>query len=617
MRRTTVDGGGRDERTGAPAGAHGGSPGWARAYPPQSLRDHVLLADGERGALLGPRGEVAWMCAPRWHDDAVFATLIGGAGVYALTPRGRFVGGGAYEPGSLVWRRRWITATGVTECREALARPGEPGRVVLLRRTHAQEGPAHLDVVLHPAAGYGRAPLTGAHRDEAGVWTARSGDLWLRWTGAGDARIADPDGAGERFLARLDLPPGARHDLVLELGTGPLPDTPPPDPDRAWAATSAAWADTPSMTHTIAPADARHAFAVMRGLTGAGGGMVAAATTSLPERAEEGRNYDYRYVWIRDQCYAGQAAAAAGAYELLDDAVRFVTARLHQDGPRLAPAYTPDGGPIPGERRLNLPGYPGGYDVIGNKVRGQFQLDAFGEALLLLAAAARHGRLDRDGLTAAATAADAVGRRRDEPDAGIWELSPRRWTHSRLTCVAGLRALAAAVPHDSRTGEWTGLAESLLAATTAEALHPDGHWQRSPDDPAPDAALLLPPIRGALPASDPRTRATLRVYRERLTDDHFAYRFRHDSRPLPEAEGAFVLCGFLMALAEHQQGNGIAAHRWFERNRSACGVAGLFAEEYDVAQRQQRGNIPQAFVHALLLESAARLTTPYGEDHQA
>ena len=124
--------------------------------------------------------------------------------------------------------------------------------------------------------------------------------------------------------------------------------------------------------------------------------MVAAATTSLPERAEAGRNYDYRYVWIRDQCYAGQAAAAAGAPALLDDAVRFVTARILDHGPDLKPAYTTQGAAVPDQRTLDLPGYPGGKNLIGNWVNQQFQLDAFGESLLLLAAAGRADRLDTD-----------------------------------------------------------------------------------------------------------------------------------------------------------------------------------------------------------------------------
>ncbi|HKA97291.1 MAG TPA: trehalase-like domain-containing protein [Streptosporangiaceae bacterium] len=93
-------------------------------FPPHTLRDYALIADGERGALIGPRGEIIWMCAPRWHSAAVFASLIGGSGAYAVTPDSRFVWGGYYEPGTLIWRSRWITGDAIIECREALAYPG-------------------------------------------------------------------------------------------------------------------------------------------------------------------------------------------------------------------------------------------------------------------------------------------------------------------------------------------------------------------------------------------------------------------------------------------------------------------------------------------------------------
>ncbi|EFF94324.1 glycosyl hydrolase [Streptomyces sp. e14] len=299
-----------------------------------------------------------------------------------------------------------------------------------------------------------------------------------------------------------------------------------------------------------------------------------------------------------------------GAPELLDAAVHFVGERLRSDGPRLAPAYTVHGRPVPDQRELGLPGYPGGSSRIGNHVGEQFQLDAFGESLLLFAAAERAGRLDAEGWKAADLAVRTVADRWREPDAGIWELEPRQWTHSRLTCVAGLRALAGAAPRQPLAGTCERLADTLFAEACATAVHPDGHWQRATDDPGIDAALLLPALRGALPARDPRTRATLAACRAHLTQDHFVYRFRHDDRPLEQAEGAFVLCGFVMALAEHQQGNDTEAYRWFERSRGACGASGLYAEEFDIAQRQLRGNLPQAFVHALLLESAARLAPP-------
>lgn len=584
---------------------------YARAdcFPPQPLRQYALLADGERGVLVGPRGDFAWMCAPRWDCDAVFSTLIGGRGVYAVTPVGRYVWGGYYEEGSLIWRSRWVTDVGLVECREALAFPGDPHRAVVLRRVMALENHARLTVVLQPGAGFGRHPLSGLARHDDGIWTGRTGDLRVRWSGGAQARPVAA--GGQRLVMDLTVEAGTHHDLVLEISDQAL-DGDPPDGSAYWSATHRAWRQqVPGLEHTVGRADARRAYTVLRGLTGSAGGMVAAATTSLPERAEEGRNYDYRYVWIRDQCYAGQAVAAAGDDRLLDDAARFVTARLHDDGPALAPAYTVDGRTVPDQRRLDLPGYPGGFDLVGNRVNKQFQLDAFGEALLLLAAAARRDRLDTDGWQAAEIAAAAIARRWHQPDAGVWELSPRLWAHSRLTCAAGLRAMAEAGAPPARAGHWSLLADRLVADTAARSLHPSGRWQRSPEDPGSDGALLLPPIRGALPADDPRTVATLRAYTAELTEDHFAYRFRHDERPLEQAEGAFLLCGFITALAEHQQGREVDAYRWFERNRAACGPAALYSEEYDVSQRQMRGNLPQAFVHALMLECAARLGEPW------
>ena len=589
----------------------GGNRGEVR---PQPLRDYALLADGERGAILGPRGEIVWMCAPRWHSDAVFASLIGGAGSYGVTPEGRYVWGGYYEQGTLIWRSRWVTDRGVTECREALAMPGDPHHIVLLRSILPSAAAAQLRVSLDPRAEFGRKGLRALARRDRDAWTGRLGDLYLRWSGdVSGARVVRV-GSGSRLALELITTPWTRNDLVLEVSDRPFGQA-PVAAARAWRATEAAWAQSvPSLSGVTARHDARQAYAVLRGLTSSSGGMVAAATTSLPERAEAGRNYDYRYAWIRDQCYAGQAVAAAGPLPLLDQAVSFVSARLHADGSRLAPAYTVTGGRVPGQRRLDLPGYPGGFDLVGNWVSRQFQLDVFGESLLLLAAAARHGRLDAHARQAAVIAAAAVAERWAEADAGIWEIDDQPWTHSRLTCAAGLRAAARSFATRSEATQWSALADIIVADTAKHAVHPSGRWQRSADDCGLDAALLLPPIRGAVPADDPRTLATLRGYIAELTQDGYAYRFRHDDRPLQDAEGAFLLCGFVLSLALHQQGDEVAAVRWFERNRAACGTAGLYAEEYDVAERQLRGNLPQAFVHALMLECAARLDAPWKPD---
>ncbi|ORA22122.1 glycoside hydrolase family 15 protein [Mycobacterium angelicum] len=580
-------------------------PQLAELVSPHVLREYALLADGERGIVVGPRGDCCWMCLPRWDSPAVFNSLLGGGGLYAVSPdHPRFVWGGRYEEQSLIWRSRWVSTDAIVECREALAFPGDPHTAVLLRRISALDRPTRMQVALEVRAGFGTEPMSDLSRAD-GIWTGRSGPIRFRWTGAGHAAL-DDDG----FLRMVvEVSPGDDHDLILEMSDRELPSD-VARPNDAWRDTESAWHQAvPNFSGTLADDDAGVSYAVLRGLTSQGGGMVAAATMSLPERAEQGRNYDYRYCWIRDQCYVGQAVAVAGAHPLVDDAVRFVSERVLADGPGLKPAYCVTGNLVPEEHDLDLPGYPGATVKSGNWVTDQFQLDVFGEALLLLAAAARLDRLDKMHWKAVHTLVQAIEERWREPDAGIWELDNRRWAHSRLTCAAGLRRIAEVVP--ARHGsQWQRLADLLVTDTALDCLHPDGRWQRGPDDSRVDAALLVPAIRGAVAATDPRTVATLQAVRDDLGRDGFVYRFRPDEQPLGEAEGAFLLCGFLMALSDHQQGNDLAAVRWFERNRTACGPPGLFTEEFDIGQRQLRGNLPQAFVHALLLETAHRLADP-------
>ena len=552
--------------------------------PAHVLREYALIADGERGALCGPRGDITWLCSPRWHDDAVFSQMVGGSGLYAVTPRDTYVWGGSYDDGSLVWCHQWVTSAAVVECRDALAQPADPARVVVLRHAEARQGDLHVRVRLDLRARFGVDPMTDLRRDEHGVWTGRSGPVAFRWQGAG-------------------------HDLVLEIAdAGTLRSAPLPDAATAWRATERWWGHAvPRFPSSAAPRDTRQAYAVMRGLTSSTGAMVAAATTSLPERANARRNYDYRYAWIRDQCLAGTAVAADGPHPLLTSAAHFVGQALREHGPHLAPAYTVDGGTVPKEQLIDVAGYPGADELVrGNWVTDQFQLDTLGEALQLFAACARHDALDEHGAAAARTAVDVMVQRWTEPDAGIWEIQPDWWAHSRLACVGGLRAAAAAGvggPPD----ELEHLAGTILDETRRRCAHPSGRWQRSPHHRDTDASLLLPVVRGATPADDRLHLGTLAEVLDRLSDDGYVYRYAVDGEAPGTAEGAFLLCGFIVALAELQQGDVTSAYRFFERNRSAAGSPGLLTEEVDVRQRQLRGNLPQAFVHALLLETSVRL----------
>ncbi len=157
-------------------------------------------------------------------------------------------------------------------------------------------------------------------------------------------------------------------------------------------------------------------------------------------------------------------------------------------------------------------------------------------------------------------------------------------------------------------GQWKQLADTVLASVECDCLHPSGRWQRAPGDPRSTPPCSCPGFRGALAGDDPRQLRTVDAVIDQLADDGYVYRFRHDpDRPLADVEGAFVLSGFHVALALLGAGRRHEAVRWYERNRGALGPPGLFAEEFDVVQRQLRGNLPQAFIHAVALEAGHRL----------
>lgn len=576
-------------------------------FRPQVLREHALIADGERGCVVGPHGNILWMCVPRWHDEPVFATLIGGRGQYTVTPTDEWnVWGGSYLPKSLVWRGKWVTTDSVIVCEDSLAYPADVDTAVILRRIRAESGTARVSVSLQPAAGFDGHVMSDAAVDEDGIWTGQVGDVRMRWQGAQDAKVAE-DGC-LRF--ELELDEGEEHVLALELARCDLPEA-AVDADEELERTYRTWQRTVSVVQRPGRSeDILHSYAVLAGLTSQDNGMVAAATMSLPERPKAHRDYDYRYSWIRDQCYAGQGVARLGPNPLLESALTFVADRINADGSDLKPAYRVDGRPVPDERRVGLPGYPGGTNVAGNWVRDQFQLDTIGEALNLFAKAAELDRMNADRWEAVTTCVNIIEERWPDPDAGVWELNDDYWTHSRLACVAGLQNIA----RHTTSGEaarWEAVADAIMADIGATCVDAHGAWLQRPGHSGTDAAILLPLVRGALPRTDPRVIATLEAVRRDLNRDGHIFRFRHGGRSLGDAEGSFTVCGYFTALALADQGDLSAAIHFYERARSASTSSGLFTEEFDVRSHQLRGNLPQAFVHALFIETAMRLAPAF------
>src|SRR5699024_1039454 len=488
------------------------------------------------------------------------------------------------------------------ECEDSLSYPGDRDAAVILRRIRAVSGPARVTVSCQPSSGFDSHLLSEAQKAD-GVWTGQVGDVRMRWQGAADAQL-EMDGC-LRF--ELELEQGEEHTLALELSRGPLPET-PVDAAALLESTYRSWGRTVAeVDRPGTNADILQSYAVLAGLTSQDNGMVAAATMSLPERPKAHRDYDYRYVWIRDQCYAGQAVAQLGPNPLLEAALTFVSDRINEHGTDLKPAYRVDGGDLPDEHRVGLLGYPGGTNIAGNWVNDQFQLDTPGEALNLFAKAAELDRMNGRRWQAVNTCVRIIEERWQHPDAGVWELEDGHWTHSRLACVSGLRSIARHTT-GGEAARWEALAEEILADTSAGGTDAEGVWQQLPDragtdaaillplvrgalpgdDPrtgAPlragqrdlnragpslrfgargsdaegvwqqlpdragtDAAILLPLVRGALPVDDPRTVATLRAVQRDLNRDGHIFRFRHGGRRLGDAEGSFTVCGFITAL---------------------------------------------------------------------
>ena len=477
---------------------------------PHVLREYALLADGERGAVLGPRGDIAWMCAPRWDSPSVFATLAGGTGVYSVTPRGRFVWGGYYEPNSLIWRNRWVTTDGIIECREALAYPADPRRLVLLRSVHALDGASARR--RHPAARAANYDTT----DDAPPSTTTAGrgpSAAASCTCAGRAvpGARHRDGA---LTAHLDLARGGDARIwCWRSATGPCPTSRPIRDGLAGHRGVVAGGRVHARRPRSPPATPRTAWPCCAGLTSSAGGMVAAATTSLPERAEAGRNYDYRYAWIRDQCYAGQAAAVGrcrrparrrrrlrfGSAARARPAPR---ARVHRRRPgacrpsrRLQPARL--------SRRDRRDRQPGAQPVPTRRVRrGAAAVRCRGRGRTVSTATA--GRRPRS-------------RRRPSPSGGrsptpaSGNSTTRRWTHSRLTASAGLRAMAGVDRQPAGRALARRSPTSILAHTGAHAAA--SRWVLAARRERSE------PRRGAAAARDPRRgrRRTTRVRARRWT----------------------------------------------------------------------------------------------------
>ncbi len=587
-----------------------------------AIEDYALIGNTRTAALVGRDGAIDWLCLPRFDSGACFAGLLGddGNGSWRLAPA---------EP---VWavRRRYRGDTLILETEFDT----EQGTVAITDFMPHQKVEDRVDLVRMVRGVRGRVPMamSVAFRFDYGhvvPWVSRSGD--------GLRAIAGPDGLmlhtavptkGRNFHTEAEFAVAEGEAVPFGLSWFPSHRPEPEAGDAAalLAETEAWWGDWAARCSY----DGRWRDAVMRSLItlkaltyGPTGGIVAAPTTSLPEAIGGVRNWDYRFCWLRDATFTLLALLGAGftgeAMAWRDWLLRAVAGEPKS----LQILYG-----IAGERRLEefelpwLSGYEGSRPVrVGNGAHKQLQLDVYGEIMDALHAASVHGvEPHPEGLNIEKALLDFLEGGWRQPDEGIWEVrGPRRdFTHSKLMAwVAFDRAVKAAERFGLQgpVERWRALRDEVHADVCARGFNPErGAFTQSYGSPRLDAALLLMPLVGFLPASDARVVGTVEAIRRELTAGGLVRRYATDPEVdgLPAGEAAFLPCSFWLADALALMGRRDEATAQFEHLLTLCNDVGLLSEEYDPERRRLVGNFPQAFSHVALVNTALNLDRPAG-----
>jgi GH15 family glucan-1,4-alpha-glucosidase len=591
------------------------------------VEDHALLSDRHSAALVTLDGTIDWLCFPRFDSPSVFGSLLDDeAGHWSIRPAGAFRVTREYVKGSMALRTTFESATGRLEILDAMAlgRLTEPHRMgqhaphTLLRNVRCVSGQVSVEMCFRPRPEYGLiAPQLTAI--EGGVVSAGGpGRLML----SSPLPLHPADGV---VRARFDLRAGerahfaARHTMLEE--PMPMPYTQHELADEldatiaGWQAWSALHQNYDGPWRELVHHSGRVLEALSYQPTGA---IVAAATTSLPEQVGGQRNWDYRYAWVRDASLTMQALWVAAcpdeAYEFFD----FMTTAAADARPdqTMQIMFGVGGERDLSERTLpHLAGWRASWPVrVGNGAWAQEQLDVYGE-LLDSAWQLREqlGGLAPNTRTFLAGLADAAAREWEEPDSGIWEVrgAPRHFLYSKLRCWVALdRAVTMAeqLHATDRAEYWAATAQRIRTAILTYGWHPEvGAFTQSFGAPDLDAAVLMVPIVGFLPATDPRVLSTIDVIAARLADPRgLIYRYRSESGVdgLTGAEGTFLMCTFWLAHALAMAGRIEQARQVFERAVRHANDVGLLAEEIDPADGSQLGNFPQAFSHIGLVNAA-------------
>ena len=593
------------------------------------IEDYALLGDLQTAALVERGGSIDWLCFPRFDSGACFAALLGGPdnGRWLLAPTDGGTTARRYLHDTLVLETTWETETGTARVLDFMPPRGRTPDIV--RIVEGVRGRVAMRSELTIRFDYGRVLPWVRRLDHARVAVAGPDALCFR-------THAHTHGENMRTISELVVDEGERVPFVLTWYPSHEPVPPAIDAEQALAETESFWREWSAGHGEELPADwvpvVRRSLIVLKALTYAPtGGIVAAPTTSLPERLGGVRNWDYRYCWLRDATLTLLALLHGGHVEEALAWRHWLLRAIAGDPAEVQIMYG-----VAGERRLTeyelpwLSGYEGSAPVrIGNEASAQLQLDVYGEVMDALYQARTHGiALDRDAWRIQIALLEHLERAWREPDAGLWEIrgEPRHFVHSKVMAwVAFDRAVRTGETQglDGPDGRWRELRDEIHAEVCELGFDQElGSFTQSYGSQALDASLLLLPLVGFLPSSDPRVRSTLAAVERELLQDGFVLRYRTQEAGvdgLPEGEGVFLPCSFWLVDCYELMGRHDDAHALFARLLGLSNDLGLFAEEYDPVAGRLLGNFPQAFTHLALVTSAfnvaPHLESPMGKRH--
>ncbi len=583
----------------------------------QKIEDYGLIGDCETAALVGRDGSIDWLCWPAFDSDACFAALLGTHrnGRWLISPAEGFTKSSRrYWDNTLILETRFETANGVVALIDFMPPRGKASDIVRLVR--GVTGKVKLQMQLVIRFGFG-VDIPWVKRTEDGALLAIAGpDMTVLRT------PVETRGEDLTTVANFEVSEGETIPFVLTYGPSHLPLPAPIDPAQALQDTEDFW--TEWCSRCTYEGDNRdlvmRSLITLKALTyQPTGGIVAAPTTSLPEKLGGSRNWDYRFCWLRDATFTLLALMNSGYTEEASAWHNWLLRAVAGSPDNMQIMYG-----IMGQRRLLeweadwLSGYEGAQPVrVGNAAHAQLQLDVYGELIdAFYQSRMAELQLDEGSWALGRAVLQHLEEVWDQPDHGIWERRGVRkhYVFSKvMTWVAFDRAIKGAERFKFKAplDRWRALRDAICRDVCENGFDDQQNsFVESYGSQLLDASILLLPAVGFLPASDPRVRGTIAAIEKHMMRDGFV--LRHDPREVSDEsqpiEGAFLACTLWLADAHVLAGDVAKAQALFERVVAVANDLGLLAEEFDPGVARQTGNFPQALTHIALINTAHNLS---------